>query len=72
MTIQGAHKPTVGVTRWDDLIVDFGVLFITLHREGVKRCYWNRTGPLGVPDLPIPTTTLNSAGKPDILNPLFL
>ena len=45
-------------------------IIITQHHEEAKWCYQDRILPLSVPDLPIPTRTLNSSIRPELLNPI--
>ena len=54
------------------LVKCFDVLVTTRHHEGGQRCYYNRIIPLSVPDLPIPTRTLNSRVRLEFLNPKSL
>ena len=48
----------------------FANIIITRHYEGVKRCYSDRNPPLSVPDIPVPTRTLNSSVRSEFLNPI--
>ena len=55
------------------LVVNFfGFLIITRHHEGVERWYCSRMKATSLPDLPIPTRSLNSSNRPKLFRPNIL
>ena len=47
-------------------------LVITRHHEGVERWYCSRMKATSLPDLPIPTRSLNSSNRPKLFRPKIL
>ena len=50
----------------------FGFLVITRHHEGVERWYCSRMKATSLPDLPIPTRSLNSNNRPKLFRSKIL